>query len=547
MPVQRSTPPLGMNAPPVYRPAQSQVSLQARRNNAAPPVYRPAQGPLQAKLARGSVVLASSPARSGVGAPPVYRPAQAAVSQRAMAPRASAAPPVYRPGQPSLALQAKPAGAAPPVYRPSTSSAAPVQKRTARPPASAWGGAIQRVTNVGDDLKEGGNLVWGKMWKSDAKPSTERNIPVIIEVMENDRGSAIQKIMSMAEGTKLHRTTPVAFVVGINAQNSDIGKTDKKSLHGVAGQLRSMDETCKQIAQCLEDNGMLGGCFPFLWKKTGEGGYTFPFLEARSLLTLHGGSISVQQDMRGFGNPVVRSMDADVTDDPLFTGNRVPGKKLEEISYSMLTLFSGGYSWRAGDITREYLDNLHLISSHDKSDQKELLAFLKAAVDHINEHEHAVRKSLSEINALLVYWPEPNSYMSLDLRKIGAESARDGVSPGVQQRESSHYVRNLKDGTASYDRRYTVSKPIKTYLDDQIRLLTKLFRREQPAQPATLKRELEAIRQSHLDIEKVINNVKYHNAKNVDDLASKARDIVQYHLEHCAQEIIALLPPSTAH
>src|SRR4051794_21661946 len=285
--------------------------------------------------------------------------------------------------------------------------------REVRPASALAGGQqpVQRVKAYEIDKKEAQDyyhLQAGRFYKAETRAQYENFgelVPLVIEIMELSVESAEQKMTALKD-TKLFtdRRTPVAFVIGLNSR---AGNAD----------LKALEANCGKLAKFMEDNGLFGGAFPFLWKTTTEqtGGYIFPFLEARSLATLHPGARAVHSDLtQAFRAPVVRGMDADVREDPLLTG-RLTGSKepddasatftryiLSQLSEGSFSIASGGYDWDADDVPA-VMKRLDLVPKGSQAD------VVKECINIVNKKEHRGRFSLASKDFRNIYWPEPKS------------------------------------------------------------------------------------------------------------------------------------------
>ncbi|HEY0003616.1 MAG TPA: hypothetical protein VGB17_02310 [Pyrinomonadaceae bacterium] len=589
-------------APPVYSPQPARKLLQPKmaggkqqghvvqtqRRPTAPPVYRPEPKKIvQPKMA------ASAPARKPAAAPPVYRPnptqkvlqakmAQtlaAVPGQREMTTQRGQTLPAHKPA-PS-AQQQQPAGQ---LKKPSGSPVAvermgllAVQRRGALQakmansiqammanrgaPGGRASGVIQRVTECGGAGEEK-HIAFGNFFKSDAPLNFKSaSVPIIIELLETDPASAKQKVEQLV-ATGLHTKIPVAFVFGLNmrigTEHDDIksyGKRVKTALDGLT-------KPCVDLTQYMESQGIAGGCFPLTWAPTSTqiGGYTFPFLECRSILTLHAGVRHVHEELSQFGNPVVRSMDADVSMDPLLTGQpshplsisaREMGRELSQglqaVSEGSIALFSGGYEWDINGVTAQKLVALGVIQQHGVGLAGPLVDFIKSLIAIVNIEELQVRRGLVQIHHKSVYWPEPNVYMSLSLRREGAnQSMMTAATLGsgeAQQKESTQYVQSNFAFSGQYGSAVSTRKPLKTYFDDFITYFARAFKGEINPSINEIENEIVQIRQTHLDLQKVVDILKWHNAAD-HQIVSMVEPLVRMRLHDCASAIHAVIAPS---
>ncbi|MFL5336210.1 MAG: DUF4157 domain-containing protein [Geminicoccaceae bacterium] len=371
-------------------------------------------------------------------------------------------------------------------------------------PASALAGGqqpVQRVKAYEIDKKEAQDyyhLQAGRFYKAETRAQYENPgelVPLVIEIMELSVESAEQK-MTALKGTKLFtdRRTPVAFVIGLNSR---AGNAD----------LKALEVNCGKLAKFMEDNGLFGGAFSFLWKTTTEqtGGYTFPFLEARSLATLHPGARAVHSDLtQAFRAPVVRGMDADVRSDPLLTGQTEAGQVrgatfasamrdlLQAISEGAVSLASGGYNWDVNDVPGA-MKRLGFAAEASEAET------IKSCIKTINSNEHEVRVKLAKTDFHRIYWPEPNTYTGLTLRAEGATAMREaGKKPGVQMKESTFYVNRKLAIKGMYKPGLTTRKPLKTYLDPFITFVHDVLTGKETLSDGAIRAQIVDIRQSHL-------------------------------------------------
>jgi hypothetical protein len=509
--------------------------------------------------------------------PPVYRPTNALPLLRKSAVPAMPrliGPPVYRPQPPKTSPQPKSRGIGlpgnpPPVYNPSQSPqriqprlSVPVgggsSSRVEFPPRPA--NVVQRVTDCGG----GGSahhIAFGNFLKSDAKLEFEKKppFPIIIELLEPNPKSAKAKIEQVIK-SKMHQRLPVAFVIAINAKIGDKYDTiDEYPGKLINSKLGELQEHCTTLTQMMEDAGIAGGCFPLVWAPTSTklGGYTFPFLECRSILTLHGGVEAVHLQMREFGNPVVRGMDSDVRMDPLLTGSsshplsvdkktmiKDLTKGLSGISEGTIAVFSGGYEWDVDGVNDEKLEGLGL------EVPESVLNLLKALVAIVNIHENEVREALAKLSFKSVYWPEPNVYMSLDLRMAGArqsmETARSLKKDEAQQKESTQYVGSELAYSGKFLSTVSTRKPLKTYFDEFLKYFADAIAKNKTPSLTDIETQVKAIRQTHLDIQKVSDIMKWHGIVDSYTLGL-LEPIIQTGLRDCAEAISAVINPIPYH
>jgi hypothetical protein len=488
-----------------------------------------------------------------LSAPPVYRPSSQ-VGQRTPVSAGGSAPPVYRPQQ-------QPRAAVPKGLQ---TAMAIQQKRVAQP--SAPTGVIQRIRDTGGAGAEA-HIAFGNFVKSEpaVDPASFTGVPIIIELLEKSAGSALLKVQQLL-ATGRHLTNPVAFVFGINLNlNTDrkvkldaIAKFERGEVNGA---LEFLTGECVKVTKFMEANGLFGGCFPLAFAPTSiiEGGYTFPFLECRSILTLHPGVIEVHKEMASLGGrtgflPVVRGMDGDVARDPLLNleashelavghleKEGLLTQALQEVSYGSVSMISGGYDWDTNGINAGKLVSLGILNESQPA--AELVNFLQGILAIVNIKEHDVRAALINKNAKGVYYPEPNVYMGLNLRVEGAkaqlEEARS-LKGGTQQKESTHYIKSKLASTGVYAQELTTRKPLKDYFDNFLKYFSAVFFGTTKPTPLDIAKIVADIRQSHLDFEKVKKNLVWHGVSDPTFL-EKAEKIVQRHLNACVAFIMSTI------
>lgn len=304
---------------------------------------------------------------------------------------------------------------------------------------------IRRVKEIEGTFSEK-HVQTGNFFMSDYIPEQE-GTPVIIELMESNINSIKSKINQLVQSGG-HKKRPIAFVIMLNKNVGEgFDSIEDFEDEDVANALAERQERCLEIVSYMEENEIAGGCVPMVWANTSlqKGGYTFPFLEARASATLHTGVRELHNKMYEYGNVVIRSADADISNDPLLTGrnSEVLDKGLELMSQGKLEVLTGGYDWKIDDITAAKLVQLEIFEREDQV-TKDLLDFLQSAIAWINYYEHETRQSIFKIAPKSVYYPEPNTYMSLGLRQKGAEAqvkhAKTLKTGDTQMRESSFYV-----------------------------------------------------------------------------------------------------------
>jgi hypothetical protein len=300
----------------------------------------------------------------------------------------------------------------------------------------------------------------------------------------------------------------------------------------------------------MHRRGVLGSCFPAIWIPTStEGGYTFPFLEMRSRTTLHPGTQAVATQMGAVGNVVVRSMDADVMNDPLLEG-RVTAAELQPLTDKMdeYTPFAltGGYDWNTAappEKIKDPVSGKQVYFWGQPAVTARITDVLATKwsqiITLINAAEHARRVRLAQVRASLVYWPEPNTYMSADVRLEGAKSVdefKGHQTKDSQQRESIFYLREpARTGQleGAHDPAMTSTKPVKTYFDwlrdwllAQELPKTRSMVPKPPELPA-VKSAIENIRQTHLSPDHIADIQKETWYGVRDPLDSQTKDTLE--------------------
>lgn len=378
---------------------------------------------------------------------------------------------------------------------------------------------IQRLTAVAANVQSLHALV-GNAQMSDEQPvdaAANGDRPVVIELMEGDAASATTKIDAIAAST--NATDNRAVMIGLNARAvpGDVAANRLRAGRNF-GAYNALVNSATAVAQHAEDNNVQGGCFPVIWTPTGGGGgYTFPFLEMRAHVTLHPGTAALIGRMRGagVGDPILRSMDADVTADPILnnpvSGLGLPEQRLlgdlgrveyedrqvggqdvvPDLSKRGADIVSGGYQWDTAAKPAAFWGGPgpNVATWNGK---------LTACLVLINDAEHDIRERYAAILPKSVYWPEPNTYMDYRTRLAGAAVARDAgqaAGDGAQQRESTYYIRNL-DVVGHYDRTLQTTKPLKTYFNDLRDMIVLASAQAIPRQD--VKALVQNVRQSHL-------------------------------------------------
>jgi hypothetical protein len=181
-------------------------------------------------------------------------------------------------------------------------------------------------------------------------------------------------------------------------------------------------------------------------------------------------------------------MDSDVMHDPLLEGH-VRVEQLRELTWNNDFVLSGGYNWdtsapsdqphpnRRGERLNFWLVPTVLATADDVRGTHELLRDSDKLntkwaniLTLVNNVEHNWRGFLASKNAALVYWPEPNTYMTANRRAAGAERILSDTDRlrGSQQRESVFYLRDrASEGrlVGQHNKEIFTTKPVKTYFN----------------------------------------------------------------------------------
>jgi hypothetical protein len=325
--------------------------------------------------------------------------------------------------------------------------------------------------------------------------------PIVIEVMEYNLNSALAKVDQVGAITNnAARATPARIAIAIAFNQRALNDhVDERSLLTTGWTTDAYDAVisgCQQIANRMLQRHVLGAVFPIVWSSTmAGGGYTFPFLEMRARTTLHAATQRLVNVLSDYDEPVVRSMDADVTNDPLLLDRPAGMTKLSEVYAGHVV--SGGYDWDTAPKPPAFWGEPGPNANVTRWNTK-----WTAILAEINRVEHGYRKALLERGgASLLYWPEPNVYMSASTRLAGAGRALAGVKQGeVQMRESVFYLKqHAKAGTltGAYDTRLRTTKPAKDAYFSGLKKLIMDADQGQPT-PQVVEAAMENIWQTHL-------------------------------------------------
>jgi len=370
------------------------------------------------------------------------------------------------------------------------------------PRVSAQRQVVQRLATVGG--AEASNHTMPYAAKISEHAGTKAgHVPVLMEVMEGDKDQALGKIQAIAE-SRGEEADNRAIMIGLNEK-----VTTPKLVRAKNGtdSPASLISAAEEVAQAAEDAAVIGGCFPVLFPPTGpDGGYTFPFLEMRAQVTLHPGTQELITRLSNTAEqaPVARSMDADVKDDPLLTGTfgdlsaeaQEQLKKLAPQGEEGLDVVSGGYAWDEEPPAASAWKALKRSATGPQVEQWR--GRYGWCMHYLNRAEHEVRTAYAKIQPKAVYWPEPNTYMHHTTHTEGARAAlgRGNESRTAQQRESTFYLKGIRELKGKYLTAISTTKPRKTYLDDLTPLV--MASTKDGVAPEPLGRFIDALHQSHL-------------------------------------------------
>ena len=344
--------------------------------------------------------------------------------------------------------------------------------------------------------------------------------PVLIEVMEYNLGSAKSKVNKIGDTKKGQGVDFRSIMIAYNgkAKSSDYDAESGKikttaSLANYAG----ISGGATELQDELESNDLNGGAFPIVWSPTdpsSDNTYSlFPFLEMRARVPAHAGSNTVAEhtkDKAGDKAVIGRSMDSDVSDDPLLENTL--STKAKSVLFTPLVSYvksvsSGGYNWKTQH------DNPNIWNTVNITEKNEYNFRLRQCIDAINLSEHIVRLQINQISSKAIYWPEPNTYMLYSLRKTGANAliseSKKPKFKDSQQREAVAFLLNIMQ-KGTYLPRATTTKPLKGYFDNNLIPIIKKSRAEKISYSEILIKIIDDIRQSHLRLEKSEDTYKWH-------------------------------------
>ncbi|NBV82719.1 hypothetical protein EBR57_01135 [bacterium] len=380
-------------------------------------------------------------------------------------------------------------------------------------------------------------------------------IPLIVEILAQTAEIAHDKILKLALSRR-HEIQPLMVIIGLNSCVDDLGsRASNKTLSAIQNK-------ANQLADLMTKHHLPGGIFPFLFKKTTPTeGYTFPYLEGRSIVTLHPGVEALHNRCFGFTSlPVVRWMDGDVQEDVLFEVAQDPSRAepetllqtmLAKVSTEETSVANGGYEWAVSDIPLrlQELKRLRKLKLNGQIDVR-IVELVKRAVEIINKSEGLLREELIQtFGVKAVYWPEPNLYMQYDVRSQGALNAMEWVEKKpteAQQKESTFVIssQRVKNDTASYGSGLMMPslacvKPIKEKLDT---VLTVLWRElnKSPGQRDgdQIRNGIIGVLQTHLNPQNVEKAADWNGVFITDktDLENRC----DKYMRDCLEQIVAL-------
>jgi hypothetical protein len=384
-------------------------------------------------------------------------------------------------------------------------------------------------------------------------------VPLIIEIMAPNLVSARAKIEAIHQSGRMAKN-PVTLLIALNQEVASLSdKATNLTLEGLKKQAIDLSTQMKKYK-------IPGACIPFVWISTDPNkllnaknketnrGYVFPFLEARSLLSLHPEVQPHDKVLKFDCPPVVRWMDADVMSDillaPVAPGDteRAFQCMLDNVSRAEKSLASGGYVWDTTNIAKRLM-GLKLISSPDDG----VVARMQALITAINTNELALREDILKIFGVKsVYWPEPNLYAGYGVRTQGAVNAYEmakQLKGRPQDKESVYLVNvNLVTGGMMIPCLSAV-KPIKDYLDGFFEVMVRQSKAD-VVDVAIVRSAICDIRQTHLNADNVADIHRWHNRGNGDNSHNRfneaaCAEVCETHLSACANKIVDLLRPKT--
>lgn len=367
------------------------------------------------------------------------------------------------------------------------------------------------------------------------------NTPILIEVLVRSSTSATQIINSVAEANK-KATTKRILAIGLNGKDGEKGND-----------IKTLNAECAKIIQAMKQAGVAGYCSAFTWTPTttDEGGYIFPFKEARSLLTLDAGAEDFQNKLiRETGSLIVRSIDEDVINDPLYKA-QFSGEidaLAKDLSVSPDTVMTGGYEWHAtADTVTERIKTFKLKGKINN----EAVEKIVKTINIINKYEHQVRREINNYAERSIYVPEPNTYMHLETRRRGARMNLESVTPNTsQQGEGKLFLYTSPKTSIQYLSDFKTTKPLKGHLDKLIMDLYLLITKGSKNLSSSIEDIIENAHQSHLS-EGIIGDIQKWRMKDeeksfgkssyMEGTVEKLQLIARKLKKDCAQEILGIL------
>ncbi|AKD56078.1 hypothetical protein [Spirosoma radiotolerans] len=355
--------------------------------------------------------------------------------------------------------------------------------------------------------------------------------PILIEVLITEKAKAKSLIQSLVDANKIS-TVKRALAIGLNGKGKDADKT--------------LTADCKELVELMKKNGLPGFCIAFSWAPISTDpemkGYVFPFKEARSLLTTDALAQKFHSELESkTGQVIVRTMDQDVSNDPLLTTSEDNFFENELIPHLLLNpkaLFTGGYDWDTNSehITARLSEKKKNVIYADK---------IAEAIAIINTKEHEVREALMAEHSKSVYMPEPNTYMNLHHRRaVTPENLNNNqlVDEVSQQNEGTVFAKMGK--VSRHENQIKTTKPIKQHLDNLISAFADILAKpNQGSRSTEIEKIIKEAHQSHLSENVTDRNIKKQMSevdKNfyVQDELDKINRIVKHYRDECVSDIV---------
>lgn len=379
---------------------------------------------------------------------------------------------------------------------------------------------------------------------------------IIIEVLVTNKLNAIKIINDISKANE-NSVTKRVVSIALNKKYKD-------------EKIGDLDTQCNEIVNKMTEKGVVGSCFAFTWNATtsDKKGYIFPFKEARSIITLDPEAVIFQNKLLTVSdNVIVRSIDEDVSNDPIY--DTAKGEEIDTLSSSFKEnydkqIFTGGYNWVAdhdtilGAINAEVNNTPSETSNkfakkpakhakHTNTVSNEIIGKIANIITIINNYEHQVRREINEKYEKAIYIPEPNAYMSLETRRQGAELTKNSIVKGMsQQGEGRLFIHTDKKIKSVYNPQLSTNKPIKGHLNDLIKGLYSLIKNK-TANNSSIEKLIEQTHQSHMselvvsDIQKWrmsderLLGVNTYKEGSTDDI----KEIAKVYKQKCASAIMA--------